>query len=73
MMRGGVEVILVSPEKRRMGSEEGVNSPFLIRVSFANSCVSKSYANGEWFGFGVICATIFCAPSPGARFKVQPW
>ena len=32
-----------------------------IHVSFANACVSKGYANGEWFGFGVICATIFCA------------
>ena len=28
-----------------------------IHVSFANSCVSKGYANGEWFGFGDIRAT----------------
>ena len=31
----------------------------LIHVSLANSCVSKCYENGEWFGFGDVGATIF--------------
>ena len=42
-----------------MGSEKGGKFSVLIRVSFANACVSKDYANGEWFGFDSIEPTIF--------------
>ena len=46
----------------------------LIRVSFANACVSKSYANGEWFGFDVHVPPFFCAlfPGGGSRQTSKP-
>lgn len=56
-----------------MGSEEGGKFSGSIRVSAENACVSKGYTNGERFGFGVLCATIFCARiSATASVKKKP-
>ena len=63
--------ILVSPEKRRMRFGAGSKFYVLIRVSFANACVSNGYKNGERFGFGDVGAPIFCLDSTGASWRLD--
>lgn len=44
-----------------------------IHVSFANACVSKGYASGEWFGFGVHVPPFFMPFFRAASRAVDIW
>ena len=71
-MRGGVEVILVSPEKRRMGSERGANSPARFMCPLRIPACQRVTKTENSSDLSIWAPPFFCVPIPTATSKTSP-